>query len=312
MRPTCRSRVDRATLVTDQLVGYVDEMPLASSSQIVTRLGTFAIKVRGTGPTVVLLHANPGSSCDYDGVVEQLAAGRRVVAVDWPGYGSSPMPELETFRGAMSYRDGLVGLLDVLAYEHGWGPFVLVGNSVGGFAALGAAKERPDLVTGLVLVAPGGFTAQNPLTRWVCRSLGRPAVAKRMAKPLARIYLRRRNETTCRALATAGTIAKQPARRDIFASVWRSFAEPEHDLRHQPPPKVPTLLTWGRFDPVLPVFIDGRAAAKSLGVTLHRYPTGHEPYGELPSRWLSDVEQFLTGIPATNERWVIPGTDEAS
>ena len=242
----------------------------------------------------------------------EFAAGHRVVAVDWPGYGSSPMPALETFRGAMSYRDGLVELLDVLASEHDWGPFVLVGSSVGGFAALGAARERPDLVAGLLLIAPGGFTAQNRLTRWVCRSLGRPAVAKRMAKPLARMYLRRRNETTRRALATAGTIAEQPARRDVFAAVWRSFAEPEHDLRKQPPPMVPILLTWGRFDPVLPTFTDGRAAAKSLGVALHRYPTGHEPYAELPSRWLHDVEPFLAGIPATDERWMIARSDEAS
>ena len=287
-------------------------MSLASSGQIATRLGTFAIEVRGTGPTVVLLHANPGSSSDFEGVVGRLSARYRVVVVDWPGYGSSPMPTLETFRGAMSYRDGLVELLDVLNSEHGWGPFVLVGNSVGGFAALGAAKERPDLVAGLILVAPGGFTAQNPLTRWVCRSLGRPAVAKRMAKPLARLYLRRRNETTRRALETAGTIATQPARRAVFAAVWRSFAEPEHDLRHQPPPTVPTLLTWGRFDPVLPAFTDGRAASRSLGVALHRYPTGHEPFAELPSRWLHDVEPFLAGITAGNERWMTAGTDEAS
>jgi pimeloyl-ACP methyl ester carboxylesterase len=304
--------VSRAAAITDQSVGYYEEMEPPSLNQIITNLSTFAIEVRGSGPTVVLLHANPGSSSDFNCVAGHLAAAHRVVAVDWPGYGSSPMPALETFRGAMSYRDGLVELLDVLDSEHGWGPFVLVGNSVGGFAAIGTAKERPELVAGLVLVAPGGFTAQNPLTRWACRSLGRQSVAKRMAKPLARLYLRRRNETTRNAIATAGTIAHEPARRAVFAAVWRSFADKEHDLRHQSPPRVPTMLTWGRFDPVLPAFTDGRFAAKSLGVTLHLYQTGHEPYAELPSQWLHDVEPFLAGIPATTERWMTAGTGEAS
>lgn len=283
-------------------------MSFASPNQIVTRLHTFAIEVTGSGPTVVLLHANPGSSRDFDGVVGRLSVGHRVVAVDWPGYGLSPMPVPGIFRGAMSYRDGLVELLHVLESEYGWGPFVLVGSSVGGFAALGAAMQRPELVAGLVLVAPGGFTPQNPLTRWVCRSLGRPAVAKRMAMPLAHAYLRRHNEITRNALVTAGTIATQSDRREVFAAVWRSFAEAEHDLRHQPLPTIPTLLTWGRFDPVLPAFTDGRTASKLLGVALHRYPTGHEPYAELPTRWLDDVEPFLAAIPAGEERWTLAKT----
>ena len=285
---------------------------MTDSIHVTTRNGEVVAHVCGNGPTVVLLHANPGSSSDFEGVVGKIATGRRVVAVDWPGYGASPMPTLEHFRGAMSYRAALVELLDTLDTEHGWGPFVLVGSSVGGFAALGAAQERPNLVAGLVLVAPGGFTAQNPVTRWVCRSLGRPAVAKRMAKPLARMYLRRRNDTTRKALATAATIAEQSDRRDVFAAVWRSFAEPEHDLRRMPAPSVPTLLTWGRFDPVLPAFTDGRTAAKSLGVTLHCYPTGHEPYAELPERWMHDVEAFLASIPATDERWSAATNSEAS
>lgn len=284
-------------------------MPTCDNLQVTTSSGDLALQVTGSGPTIVLLHANPGSSRDFDGVSDQLAAEHRVVAVDWPGYGLSPAPALESFRGAMTYRDALVELLEALADEHGWGPFVLVGSSVGGFAALSAAAARPALVAGLVLVAPGGFTSQNPLTRSVCRALGRPTIARFMAKPLARLYLRRRNETTRRTLAEARTIATNPARREVFSAIWRSFAEPEHDLREMAPPPVPSLLTWGRFDPVLPAFTDGRRAAKVLDLQLHRYPTGHEPYAEAPNRWLEDVEPFLAAIPAAGGRWLPAGND---
>lgn len=287
-------------------------MPPAEVLRAKTTLGEVAIHVTGSGPAVVLLHANPGSSGDYDVVVAHLAEEHQVLAVDWPGYGLSPAPTTWDFKGAMSFRDCLIELLEGLAGAHGFGPFVLIGSSVGGFAALGAVAARPDLVAGLVLVAPGGFTSQNLLTRWVCRSLGRPAVARRMAKPLARCYLRRRNDTTRRGLATAGTIATDSARRDVFAAVWRSFAEPEHDLRRLTSPAVPILLTWGRFDPVLPVRSDGRSAARSLGVELHRYPTGHEPYAELPEAWLADVRPFLASIPKRQGRWLGATAGEGS
>lgn len=269
-----------------------------------TSFGEVVAHVSGSGPALVLLHANPGSSRDYDAVIGPLSRGHRVIAVDWPGYGDSAAPSMADFDGAMSYARVLIDLLDALGRESG-GRFVLVGNSVGGYAALRASAARPDLVMGLVLVDPGGFTAMNPLTRSFCGVMATEWPGGRLAGLLARLYLRRRNAVTRRAVREAGALRGD--RLAVHASVWRSFTRAEHDLRRLRAPSAPVLLQWGRWDPILPCLGDGRRAARVLKTPLHRFATGHEPYAEAPREWLSSVEPFLRSL-RNGEAWVEPPT----
>src|SRR5690606_17266891 len=51
-------------------------------------------------------------------------------------------------------------------------PVILVGNSLGGFAAARLALEQPQQVRALVLVSPGGFTPHNLITRSFCKMQG--------------------------------------------------------------------------------------------------------------------------------------------
>ncbi|MEI8001736.1 MAG: hypothetical protein WCI50_10320 [Actinomycetes bacterium] len=60
-------------------------MAAASTERIPTTIGDVVVHVRGSGPSVVLLHTNPGSGADFDAVAPVLARTRRTVAVDWPG-----------------------------------------------------------------------------------------------------------------------------------------------------------------------------------------------------------------------------------
>ena len=47
-------------------------------------------EVRGTGEPLLLVHGTGGSVRVWDPVVERLAARRTVIAVDLPGFGTSP------------------------------------------------------------------------------------------------------------------------------------------------------------------------------------------------------------------------------
>jgi pimeloyl-ACP methyl ester carboxylesterase len=99
----------------------------------------------GEGPTVLLLHAGGERRSVWEPVVAALAPrGYRCVAVDQRGHGASPA------TGADSL-DRLASDVVTLCEESG-PPVVLVGASLGGFAALVAAASRPALVAGLVLV----------------------------------------------------------------------------------------------------------------------------------------------------------------
>ena len=54
-----------------------------------TRVGHLSCEVTGRGRPLLLLHANPGDSRDYEAVVPALSGMFRVHALDWPGYGLS-------------------------------------------------------------------------------------------------------------------------------------------------------------------------------------------------------------------------------
>ncbi|WP_433734011.1 alpha/beta fold hydrolase [Nocardia sp. CA-129566] len=244
---------------------------------------------------VLLLHANPGDSRDFDAVLPVLASEHTVATVDWPGYGKSTAHAPETITAA-SLVNVAAEVLDTLS-AHGIERVSIIGNSVGGYVAVRLAQLRPDVITSLVLVDPGGFTRQNPLTRAACRSvLGRPAIARHLVGPMARAYLGRLSTPSAReTYRRTKAIKNDRARLAVYSSVWRSFADPAFDLSAPAEGvSVPTLLIWGRRDPVVSSALDGRRARRAIPhakwVSL---PTGHEPYNERPAAFLEHVVPFL-------------------
>ena len=255
----------------------------------VLRVGGVAVHRSGAGPGVVLLHANGGDHRDFDAIISVLARTRTVYAIDWPGHGDSD-PAADVTACALA--DLLPGLLEAL----GGGPFALVGNSVGGFAALRAAITRPDLVSRLVLVDPGGFTPRTPLMFATCRLFGSERVAPTVMRQLPRLYLRRPGPNVTAVRERVVIASRSPSHVRTFAAMWRSFADPDHDGRRGAERlTVPTLLVWGKRDPVLPWLIDGRRAANALpSATVVTMPCGHQPYIEMPEAFVKVVEDFLS------------------
>lgn len=117
--------------------------------------GTIAYDVSGSGPLVVLAHGMGDSRASYRFVAPQLvAAGYRVAAMDLRGCGES------SATWSSYTRTDLAG--DLLALvRHLGGPAVLVGQSISGGAVTIAAAQAPELVTGLVELAP--FTRKQSI-----------------------------------------------------------------------------------------------------------------------------------------------------
>ena len=100
---------------------------------------------RGAGPTVLLLHGQPGSGSSWDPVSDRLADRFRLLAPDRPGYGATAGEA----RGISDNAELVAALLDVT----GAGPATVVAHSWAGGVGVLLADRYPELVHGLVLVA---------------------------------------------------------------------------------------------------------------------------------------------------------------
>ena len=98
---------------------------------VLTRAGRVAYHESGSGPTILLLHATLHDRHDFDPVVETLARNYRTIAVDWPGHGESDAVDSPLEASAPLFADVLEDVVEGL----GLSGAVLIGNSVGGFAA---------------------------------------------------------------------------------------------------------------------------------------------------------------------------------
>lgn len=100
-----------------------------------------------TGVPLVLLHAFPLSSRMWASVVPELSGVARVVLVDLPGSGDSPLPDGGDPSLDVS-AEGVVAALDRL----GLGRAVFAGVSMGGYVAMALAGRHPERVAGLALL----------------------------------------------------------------------------------------------------------------------------------------------------------------
>jgi pimeloyl-ACP methyl ester carboxylesterase len=109
---------------------------------------TLAYDVTGQGPLVVLAHGIGDSRHSYRFLAPALAAaGYRVAAVDIRGCGDSSL-------GWSGYsRTDIAGDLVALV-RHLGGPAVIIGQSISGGAATIAAATAPDLIAGVIELAP--------------------------------------------------------------------------------------------------------------------------------------------------------------
>ena len=108
----------------------------------------------GHGPTVVFVHSLGGSRNDWLPTARKLLGRYRVVLVDLPGHGDSPLPDPFSFASVGDALDA------VLARQNAESTIV-VGHQMGGRAALAALAAHPTHARGLLLIdVPVGTPVQ--------------------------------------------------------------------------------------------------------------------------------------------------------
>lgn len=243
-----------------------------------TSAGTVAYDSHGSGDPIVLLPSGGHDRHDYDETRKLLPDGLRSIGVDWPGHGRSPAGTAASteLRLARIVEE----LLDSLTPDGA----VLVGNSVGGNVAARLAIRRPDLVKGLMIIDGGGFEGSRVSGRAFCALMSRPWFVRLIYPLFSRAYTRPRTAADYRARASAIAITRTDPGVAAVTQIWRSFTLPEHDLRAQAGKiAVPTVLVWGRYDPVLPLRVAATARDLIPGSRLVVIESGHLPHTTSPA-----------------------------
>jgi pimeloyl-ACP methyl ester carboxylesterase len=117
-------------------------------------------QVAGEGRPVILIHGIAASLYDWSGLLPVMANHHyRAYAVDLLGHGESPKPDHPESYHISHIYEHLRGWIDSLGLEQN--P-VLVGHSLGGYLSLLYALDRPECLSGMVLIDPLYSPVQLP------------------------------------------------------------------------------------------------------------------------------------------------------
>jgi pimeloyl-ACP methyl ester carboxylesterase len=245
-------------------------------------------------PVLICLHAIAHGGGDFIGLESALVGQRRVISVDWPGQGYSG-PDTQP-ASAARYAVLLAELADVLALK----TFAILGNSIGGAAAVRYAADHPERVTALILANPGGFDPggssffgklyignliahfeqgvrqEARFERWFgtyyADILREPAAAERRSAIVAAGY------ENAKALVEA----------------WESFRDKSADLTPLlSRVRAPVLVTWAKQDEIVK-WERNRAGIERLPqAKVVFFEGGHSAFLESPDAFQAELTRFL-------------------
>jgi pimeloyl-ACP methyl ester carboxylesterase len=253
----------------------------------------------GEGPPLLCVHGLSGCWQNWLETIPHFSRTHRVIAVDLPGFGASPMPPWEISIPA--YGRFLRDFSERLGVDR----CSLVGNSMGGFISTELAINEPERVDELVLVSAAGITWARA-RREPAEMLARVG---RAAAPLAlRFQMSAIRRPGFRKRAFGGVFHDPNGLRPemLWENVVPAFNSPGYfdavtnlvgyDIRDRLEEiGVPTLIVWGRNDRVVPVpaalSYKQRIGDNAELVIFDR--CGHVPEMERPVRFNRIVEEFL-------------------
>lgn len=258
----------------------------------------------GDGRPLVMLHGSGPTSLQLLPLIRRVSRSH-VVAVDRPGFGlSDPHP----WSGPR--RKAAVGWLDTLLDALGLTSVDLLGSSAGGTWAIWYSLANPNRVGRLVLVgAPPTLSATTPPEPLRMAASIDPENPPRTPPPS--------RESVVKSMAGMGegeTIAQYPDLLDAMVAAGRDATSERASLDEiqaliapdgwQPDAytalgeldglKPPTLIIWGRDDP-----LGGPEAARQVAAAipdsrLELLDAGHGPWLGHPDTVAQLVEEFVT------------------
>ncbi len=255
---------------------------------------SLAVHRIGRGAPVVCLTALGHDARDFDGLAERIADRFEIICIEWPGHGESADDHQPV--GAGRYGDLLVETLDQLAP----GSPILIGNSIGGAAAIHYASRRP--IRGLVLCNSGGLVAVTPLVQRFCRVLQRFfAAGERGARwfgPAFWAYYHLVLTQPAASRQRRRIIAGGRRHARLLRQGWESFGQANADISEIAAAlQVPIWIAYADRDKIIPLSYCLPAIRRMRNATLSQFKAGHSAFLEQPDAFASGFLDFVSRLP---------------
>jgi pimeloyl-ACP methyl ester carboxylesterase len=229
---------------------------------------------------IVVLHGWGASGAAVGSILNCVAADRRAVAPDLPGFGASDPPPVAW--GSAEYAELVRTFLKQLGIERA----SFIGHSHGGRVAIRLAATAPELVERLVLVDSAGIRP------WRGPTYHARVMAFKTARRLLQSGPLRGSGAVQEWLGERFGSADYRQAGTMRGTLVRLVNE---DLRaFLPRVGAPTLLIWGERDDQTPL-ADGRLIERLIpDAGLVVFPgAGHFAYADDPGRFCRIVSHFL-------------------
>jgi pimeloyl-ACP methyl ester carboxylesterase len=256
----------------------------------------------GEGDPIVFVHGLSGAWVNWLENLPHFAHNHRVIAMDLPGFGHSPMP-----RDKISIA-GYARIVDELLDTLGIDRAVIVGNSMGGFIGAEIAIQLSTRVEKLVLISAAGISIEHQRNEPVLHVLerlddvlilGTGWLATRSAMLAGRPRARRQMMKLVAHRADdlpAPLIAEQVMGSGKPGFVPALDALTDYPIRDRLGEiECPVLVVWGEQDRLVPVrdaYTFGELIPNARVVVWPE--TGHVAMLERPAAFNALVDEFLS------------------
>ena len=262
----------------------------------------FHVEVFGAnGPPLLLLHGFGTNGYTWSRWVPILSRTHRVYVVEMKGFGDAPKPRDDRYS-PLAQAD----LLNRWILRQDLQDLTVVGHSLGGgvalLTALGFQNENRSRIRRLVLIA--GIAYPQTLSRYL-RLLGNRVWGPLLLRilPLRRVF----RIALARAYHPSRPVSEshveayvRPLRtssgRYALSRAAAQLAAPESVVlaKRYREVDLPTLLLWGRDDPVVPLWVAERLQAELPNARLEILDRcGHMPQEEAAEESIRVLRQFL-------------------
>ncbi len=253
-----------------------------------------------SAPPLVLLHGLAERRQVFDWLAAALAPHLRLVALDLPGFGSSP-----PLAGGGFDLGAVCARIEAALAELGLDRPAMLGHSLGGGVAVRYAAERPGALRALALVAPAGLIATGAVRpswrRPRVHALGRTAL--RAAIPMIAASRGLRGRAFARVVGDPHALGAALARELLMgAAQGRSTPAAGIEIVYAglrdrlDALTLPTLVVWGGRDRVVsPRYAEPLRDALPDGRLLLLPHSGHVPMCEEPGALAAAVRELLGG-----------------